>query len=540
MYKHLDIPGGEEIQFLKATKIPYWSGKPTAKVVKGIKKGSLTWVKKSQYSFDKNHSICIEDNRYGVNFDYSCFRPVDLKGKTVTASVTVTLPKYRFKSKGELMSIAMWDYELGCPAGWGTNKHNIYLGKTVLGEHTKDLEKGIREYIIKGFEIPSSRVFSSGGEEIVAHETEKMERLYKSLPKYRLKTEEEFKQESLWHTLGLPSGWGNDLKVNTHLGKGLPSSLTKKCDNLEEIEIGTLKISSDSYILCENDTITFEYLRSVNMIDLDYIIEEEDRRERESMEEMEIILEKTYDNEDIRKNIIPLFIGDPGLGKTKIIEKFAKKKGAKLVELITSQMSPFEISGIAMPDKDTKKMTYYNFDKMETLEDGDILFFDELLNGNPIVLNACLTLLEQRRLISGAPLPDIMIIAAANPQGMVPLTPQIKERFVWYNVDFSPNMWKKFMFDKYSMPEEISSKLCVLIENEKLINNNFYTPRSVDKAVTMILKDCPTPYETIMIPILNTLITNNHTSEKLFVTKKEFINPGESILWLDLLKKSKK
>ena len=45
-----------------------------------------------------------------------------------------------------------------------------------------------------------------------------------------------------------------------------------------------------------------------------------------------------------------------------------------------------------MPDKDTKKMTYFNFDKLENLKDGDILFFDELLNGNPVVLNACLTL----------------------------------------------------------------------------------------------------------------------------------------------------
>ena len=68
-------------------------------------------------------------------------------------------------------------------------------------------------------------------------------------------------------------------------------------------------------------------------------------------------------------------------------------------------------------------------------------FFDELLNGNPVVLNACLTILEQRKFISGKPLPNIMIVAAANPQGMTPLTPQVKERFVWYNVSFDSKMW---------------------------------------------------------------------------------------------------
>ena len=43
-------------------------------------------------------------------------------------------------------------------------------------------------------------------------------------------------------------------------------------------------------------------------------------------------------------------------------------------------MSPFEISGIAMPDKDLKKMIYYNFDKLENLKDGDILT-QRYLNG---------------------------------------------------------------------------------------------------------------------------------------------------------------
>lgn len=60
------------------------------------------------------------------------------------------------------------------------------------------------------------------------------------------------------------------------------------------------------------------------------------------------ILEGVYSNDSLRKTIVPLFISNPGMGKTMMIEQFAKDKGVKLVELITSQMSPFEISGIAM------------------------------------------------------------------------------------------------------------------------------------------------------------------------------------------------
>ncbi len=220
-----------------------------------------------------------------------------------------------------------------------------------------------------------------------------------------------------------------------------------------------------------------------------------------SMKIIKEVLEKVYSNNSLRKSVVPLFIGNPGLGKTVLIDEFAKEKGVTLVELITSQMSPFEISGIAMPDKDSKKMTYFNFDKLENLKDGDILFFDELLNGNPIVLNACLTILEQRKFISGKSLPNIMIVAAANPQGMSPLTPQIKERFVWYDVKFSKSMWKKYMTSKYSVTLSIGDKLSNLIENETFTSNNFHTPRSIDKAVNMVINGVPTPYSSTIEPI---------------------------------------
>ena len=248
------------------------------------------------------------------------------------------------------------------------------------------------------------------------------------------------------------------------------------------------------------------------------------------------VLEGVYTNDSLRRTIVPLFVGNPGIGKTVIIDKFAKDKGVKIVELITSQMSPFEISGIAYPDKDSKKMEYYNFDKLENLVDGDILFFDELLNGNPVVLNACLTILEQRRFISGKPLPNIMIVAAANPQGMAPLTPQIKERFVWYDVKFNPAMWSEYMFNKYGLIKPIASKLSTLIQNEKDFNgNNFHTPRSIDKAVNMIIRGIPTPYEAEIKPILETLIENKLNKNVTLEEGKEMV-PNEQMSWLQLIR----
>lgn len=252
------------------------------------------------------------------------------------------------------------------------------------------------------------------------------------------------------------------------------------------------------------------------------------------MKRVKSILEKVYDNESLRSSIVPLFIGNPGLGKTVMIQEFADSRGVKLVELITSQMSPFEISGIAMPDKDDKKMKYYNFDKLEDLKDGDILFFDELLNGNPVVLNACLTILEQRRFISGKPLPKIMIIAAANPQGMAPLTPQIKERFIWYNVSFDSGMWREYMTNKYSLPKTICNQMIDLIKEEEFESNNFYTPRSLDKAVNMMIHEVETPYADILNPILHQMIKNPF-KESVNLTEGRVLAPGEMISWLELV-----
>jgi len=274
------------------------------------------------------------------------------------------------------------------------------------------------------------------------------------------------------------------------------------------------------------------------------------------MKTIKPVLEGIYKDKILRATVVPLFMGDPGIGKTVIINQFVNfakkhkvnfidffdtlKYNPKLTEMITSQMSPFEISGIAIPDKELQQMIYYNLNKLDSLNDGDILFFDELPNGNPTVLNACLTLLESRTMMSGKKLPDIMIIAAGNYQGMTPMTPQIKERFIWYDIKFDRKMWQEYMIDKYAFntPKpflSIISKLSNLIEHEDFTGYNFYTPRSVDKAMNMILKEVYTPYENEMLPILNKFIKNPFDN-KVELPDGTTLEVNESIEWLKLAK----
>jgi hypothetical protein len=253
------------------------------------------------------------------------------------------------------------------------------------------------------------------------------------------------------------------------------------------------------------------------------------------MKKITEILTKIYDDEELRQTCIPLFLSSPGLGKTDVIKQFAKDKGVKCLDIIASQLMPHEVSGMLLPVHKQKEVEYFDTKMFTSLQDGDILFFDELLNANTMVLNACLTILENRELISGKKLPKIMIVAAANPQGATIITPQIKERFIWYDIKFDKDTWKQYM-SKFMITDEIFEQLCILVQNEPFNSSekNYYTPRSIVKAIKMIIADIDTPYEAKLKPILNNLIEN--TAENDIKIKEYVFKKNEKISWLTLQK----
>lgn len=250
--------------------------------------------------------------------------------------------------------------------------------------------------------------------------------------------------------------------------------------------------------------------------------------------EIREILEGIYKDPVLRRTTVPLFVSNPGLGKNYIIEEFMRDKGVYKPPFVLSQRMPFEVSGMSLVDKEKDIMKYYDFDFLLELKDGDILFIDETYNANPLTLSAFLTFLESRITISGKKLPDIMIVGAANPQGMPVLTPQIKRRFVHYDIIFDDESWQKYLWNKYYMPTEISIKLCNLVRSEDFTGYNFYTPADIDKAIYTIIKEVKTPYEKTLIPILSTLVTN--TLNEVVKIKDREILPKQQVEWLELIK----
>lgn len=193
------------------------------------------------------------------------------------------------------------------------------------------------------------------------------------------------------------------------------------------------------------------------------------------------------DKDGVRDQIVPCFMGCPGIGKTHEIERYAKDRGKKVVHIIASQILPSEVSGITMPDKEAGGMTVYDHVRLSSLKDGDILFFDELLQGQQQVLSACLTLIQERRLMSDKPLPDVMIVAAANPLANPNQLPDaIRDRFLFIGMEFDFAEWKQYMIDSQDIIIEDSMQIEIEASDTNVTGWNAQTPRTVTKLCTFI------------------------------------------------------
>lgn len=253
------------------------------------------------------------------------------------------------------------------------------------------------------------------------------------------------------------------------------------------------------------------------------------------IKEINEILEKTYNNPILRQTTVPTFFSNPGTGKSSVVREFAKSKGVSLKKITLSQRMPMEVVGGLMPDKDSKSWETYDSHELLSLKDGDILFFDEAFNGTlKQTLDAVLNLLEDRTLPTGKKLANVMIVAASNPQGLINLTPQIKERFIRYDLKFNKEEYQSYLKEKYGMPEKISNNLCILINKETFETGvdmwNYMTPRSIEKAINQIGCELHSPIDDLLLPFLSEKIEVPLDIETLKVKK------GDEVSYLDILK----
>ena len=222
-----------------------------------------------------------------------------------------------------------------------------------------------------------------------------------------------------------------------------------------------------------------------NVIDLlehDVDIEDEEKETKKLANDYVYKLIEEADK--CRKEIVLCLLGKPGIGKTEAVERFAKDRGRNVVHIIASQILPSEVSGMTMPNQETKSMDIFDHYRLSHMRDGDILFFDELLKGQQQVLNACLTLIQERRLMSGTKLPDVLIVAAANPLATPAQLPvEIRQRFLFVDVEWDEYGWIEYMKKLGFKHEEELANLADKVRRslDKVDAWNTLTPRTATK-----------------------------------------------------------
>lgn len=110
---------------------------------------------------------------------------------------------------------------------------------------------------------------------------------------------------------------------------------------------------------------------------------------------------------------MPHLFGPAGTGKSSVCYQLADLVGKKLHIINVSRISPLELEGVQMPDKDHAKLTLLTATFWTQLRDGDILLLDEFLRGFPEVYNGLLDILTSRE-VGGFKLPNVFIIGASN------------------------------------------------------------------------------------------------------------------------------
>lgn len=109
----------------------------------------------------------------------------------------------------------------------------------------------------------------------------------------------------------------------------------------------------------------------------------------------------------------PHLFGPPGCGKSLAAHQLAELVGHDLHIINVSRISPLELEGVQMPDKQNKALSLLTATFWTQLKDGDILLLDEFLRGFPEVYNGLLDILTSRR-VGSFRLPNVFIMAASN------------------------------------------------------------------------------------------------------------------------------
>lgn len=183
------------------------------------------------------------------------------------------------------------------------------------------------------------------------------------------------------------------------------------------------------------------------------------------------------DNTPASQNI--MLVGKHGIGKSRILEDYFSKKGAKVVTLFLGQMSdPGDLIGLPEKNEKTGKTDFMLPYWFPTDGEPVVLFLDELNRARPEVLQTIMDLTLNRKL-AGKSLPEgsriISAVNNGNEYQLTDLDPALVSRFNIY--EFAPTVEDWLLWaEKSGIDQRIIS---FISENPELLDS---TDLDIDSA----------------------------------------------------------
>jgi Holliday junction resolvasome RuvABC ATP-dependent DNA helicase subunit len=186
-----------------------------------------------------------------------------------------------------------------------------------------------------------------------------------------------------------------------------------------------------------------------------------------------------------------MLIGTHGIGKTSLFNEVVKQLGLKSKYYSTPTLDPWvDVVGVPVPEKETGTLRFY---RPKSLEEAEIVFFDELNRAHPRVLNSVLEIV-QFKTINGVKLPNLkMVWCAINPPGgdyqVEDLDPALIDRFQVY-IQMPASIDLAYM--KTKMNENVAKILSEWWDED--LNDEqrkHITPRRIEYIGNMISRQIP-------------------------------------------------
>ena len=146
----------------------------------------------------------------------------------------------------------------------------------------------------------------------------------------------------------------------------------------------------------------------------------------------------------------PLFVSNAGLGKSSIVQQWAKENHMQLLDLRAAYLEAPEIIGYPIVTTvEGKQRMHHALPDFWPTEGKGVIFLDEPNRGNTTVLNTFMQLLTDRKIHNYTLPENWLIVACINPENEMydvnTMDTALKDRFEIFDVEYDKKSFVEFM-----------------------------------------------------------------------------------------------